>query len=114
MMSAFGEKPRPRREGQIRSHRRHVLAVLDRENNARAVVETGAILFGPVVDALARGDFAFAQRGLTDRLSAGFGRGNRFDLTYPADRPIRLSCQIESACSRIELGTANAGTSTIG
>ena len=27
---------------------------------------------------------------------------------------IRLSCRMESACSRIELGTVNAGISTIG
>src|SRR5579862_7592862 len=38
------------------SHRRDVLAVLDRQQDARAVVEAVAVLFGPVVDALGCGD----------------------------------------------------------
>src|ERR1700692_2761218 len=51
------------------SHRWHVFAVLHRQNNARAGVEARAISFGPVVDALARGDFAFAQEGRADRFA---------------------------------------------
>src|SRR5882757_6802663 len=52
-----------------RSHRRTVFAVLHRQEDAGAVVEAGAILFGPVVDALAGDDFLFAHEGLTDRLA---------------------------------------------
>ena len=75
--------PRPQ-QGSARespSHRRHILPVLDRQDDARAIVEAGAVFFGPVVDALARGDFAFAQEGLTDRLAefrcSGFCRFQR-------------------------------------
>src|ERR1700744_6299433 len=52
-----------------RSHCRNVFAVLDRQQNTRAIVEAVTVLFGPVVDALARGNLAFADEGLTDRLA---------------------------------------------
>src|SRR4051794_24291027 len=55
------------------SHRRDVLSVLHRQDDPRAVVEAVAVFFGPVVDALARDDFLFADEGLPDSL-AEFGR----------------------------------------
>src|SRR5580692_9779502 len=63
------------------SLRRNVLPVLHRQNDPRAVVEAVAVLFGEVVDALARRDLAFAEEGLADRLAelrrAGFRRLQR-------------------------------------
>src|ERR1700730_19449614 len=49
-----------------RSLRRNVFSVLHGENDARAIVEAVAVLFGEVINALARGDFTFGQEGLTD------------------------------------------------
>src|SRR6516165_4018763 len=66
----------PLREGDSPSHRRHVLAVLDRQQDAGPIIEARTILFGPVVHALARGNFTLADERLTDRFaefaSAGF------------------------------------------
>src|SRR6266550_652016 len=46
-----------------------VFAVLHRQDDARAIVETVAVLFGEIVDALARRNIPFAQPGLTDPLA---------------------------------------------
>src|SRR4051794_24393323 len=51
------------------SLRRDVFAVLYREQDAGAVVEAVAVLFGEVVDALAGRQFLFAEQGLTDRFA---------------------------------------------
>src|SRR6476469_1307036 len=53
----------------IRSLRRGVFSVLHGEDDARAIVEAVAVLFGEVIDALARGDFTFGQEGLTNSLA---------------------------------------------
>src|SRR6202790_1383766 len=53
----------------IHSLRRRVFSVLHGEDDARAAVQTVAVLFGEIIDALARGDFAFGQKGLTDSLA---------------------------------------------
>src|SRR4051794_26501917 len=52
-----------------RSLRRHVFAVLYREQNAGAVVEAVAVLFGEVVDALTGRQFLFAHQRLADRFA---------------------------------------------
>src|ERR1700730_739708 len=49
-----------------RSLRRNVFSVLHGEDDARAIVEAVAVLFGEVINALARGHFTFGQEGLTD------------------------------------------------
>src|SRR5579864_9321331 len=51
------------------SLQQHVLAVLHRQHDARAVVEAVAVLFGEVVDALARGDVVLGEQRLPDRLA---------------------------------------------
>src|ERR1700682_2940433 len=48
------------------SPRQNVFSVLHGEDDARAIVEAVAVLFGEVINALARGDFTFGQEGLTD------------------------------------------------
>src|SRR6266487_700679 len=48
---------------------RRVLSVLHGEDDARAVVQTVAVLFGEIIDALAGGDFTFGQQSLTDRVA---------------------------------------------
>ena len=51
---------------QFASLRRNVLPVLHGQDDARAVIEAVAVLFGEVVDALARRHVLFAQQGLAD------------------------------------------------
>src|SRR5882724_9515535 len=91
----------------VPSHRRNVLAVLHRQDDPRAVVEAGAILFGPVVDALARGDFAFAQEGLTDRLAEFYRTGfcrfqrGRDDALEDFERIIAMSGELAAAVGAI-------------
>src|SRR5216684_8306270 len=46
-----------------------VLSILHRQDDARAIVETVAVFFGEIVDALARHDFPLGQPGLTDPLA---------------------------------------------
>src|SRR6478752_8160791 len=53
----------------LRSLHQHVFPVLHRQQNARAVVETIAIGFGEVIDALARGDIALGQKRLAKRVA---------------------------------------------
>src|SRR5258708_10214135 len=53
----------------IHSLRRSILAILHGEDDARAVVEAVAVLFGEIIDALAAGDFTFGQKSLTDRVA---------------------------------------------
>src|SRR3954465_13963836 len=59
------------------SLRQDVLAVLDCEDDARAVVEAVAVFFGVIIDALACRDFPLGQPGLADRFAkfrcAGLG-----------------------------------------
>src|SRR6266702_1063272 len=63
------------------SHRRNVLPVFHRQQDARAVIETVAIFLRPVVDALRRDDFLFRDQRLADAFTefrraglAGFQR----------------------------------------
>src|SRR5437867_5704922 len=51
------------------SLRRSVFSVLHGEDDARAVVQTVAVLFGEIIHALAGGDFTFGQQSLTDRVA---------------------------------------------
>src|SRR6266480_4265336 len=51
------------------SLRRRVFSVLHGEDDARAVVQTVAVFFGEIIDALAAGDFTFGQESLTDRVA---------------------------------------------
>src|ERR1700730_18189397 len=46
-----------------------VFSILHRQDDARAIVQTVAVLFGEIIDALARRDFPFGQPRLTDRLT---------------------------------------------
>src|SRR4051812_519813 len=63
------------------SLRRHVFSVLYREQDAGAVVEAVAVLFGEVVDALAGSEFLLAHQRLTDCFAefrrTGLGRLQR-------------------------------------
>src|ERR1700722_14835388 len=56
-------------ESPASSHRRDVFAVLYRQQDARTVVEAGAIVLGPVVNTLRRRDFVLAHEGLADRFA---------------------------------------------
>src|SRR6202171_1502914 len=46
-----------------------VLSVLHRQDDARTIVQTVAVLFGEILDALARHDLPFGQPGLTNPLA---------------------------------------------
>src|SRR6266404_7132622 len=65
-----GDPPPPGEDKQkpAPSLRWRVFSVLHGEDDARAVVEAVAVLFGEIVDALAAGDFTFGQQSLTDRV----------------------------------------------
>src|ERR1700721_12784 len=89
------------------SHRGNVFAVLYRQQDARTVVEAGAILFGPVVDALRRRDFVLAHEGLADRFAefsrAGLGvleRG-RNDALENLERVIGVTGELAAAVGSI-------------
>ena len=69
------------------SLRRDVLAVLHRQDDARAVVEAVAILFGEVVDALAGRDLLLGDQRLTDRLTE-FRRARLRRLQRHRDHPL--------------------------
>src|SRR3984885_3152740 len=95
------------RDTAFSSHRRHVFAVLHRQQDARAVVEAGAVLFGPVVDALARRDFVLAHEGLPDRFAefdrAGLGalQRNRNDALENLERVIPMPGKLAAAVGTI-------------
>src|SRR3954451_21051629 len=80
------------------SLRRNVLTVLHRQDDAGAIVEAVAILFGEVVDALAGGQLLLAHQGLTDRF-AEFRRSRFGGLQrHRNDAFENLECIVGVAC----------------
>src|SRR5438270_10393536 len=86
-----------------RSLGQHVLAILYSQLNALTVVETVAVLFGEVVDALAGGDVTLGEQGLTNRLAEfrrarlGLFQGHRNDALENQERIVGVPGELAAA-----------------